>query len=158
MQVLMDATDIQIFDYHTQELISHMEFNMRTELSIKEGKDSTFYIRNAGVDLDFLESFNATKVQLTDFEKTTNQKVKIKLDPNVMFEKRYRIVAKGIMYDRETSNPSHDFYLVIYSAKLDDEFLFEAICSEASLPQFVFKIERDLSSRFVELELEPIKN
>lgn len=155
MQILMDTMDVKIFD-ENGKLIADFDCNQQAVLNLSsEFGRSYFTLSSATVNLPFIKNLGKEQEQ-SDFEKTVSKKTSIKLKPNLLREKEYKIIANGIMYDREKAIKSHNFDLVIYRARLSSEVeLINASWQEAFNPSYTFVILED-GDEFIDLQLEEI--
>lgn len=155
MQILMDTMDVKIFD-ENGKLIADFDCNQQAILNLSsEFGRSCFTLSSATVNLPFIKNLGKEEEQ-SDFEKAVNKKTNIKLKPNLLREKEYKIIANGIMYDREKAVKSHNFDLVIHRARLRSEVeLINASWQEAFNPSYTFVILED-GDEFIDLQLEEI--
>lgn len=157
MQVLMDTMDVKIFD-ENGKLVADFDSNQQAVLTLSsEFGQSYFGFSSATVNIPFINNLGVEQEQ-SDFDKATGKKTTIKFKQNSLHAKEYKIVANGIMYDRELVTKSHNFDLVIHRARLHPEVeLFNARCAAPFEPSYIFMVLEDENNEFVDLQLEEIQ-
>jgi len=156
MQVLMDTMNVKIFN-ENGSFITEMNYTQQAFLSIYNEGKSFFSVKNSGLDLKLFGSLNSQEVTESDFQKATNKKTKISLNPIRIDSKRYKIVAEGVLYCPESMMQSHEISIVVHNAKLVNNTQINAKNSEVFTPTHTFEILYGKNEEFVDLELKEIK-
>lgn len=153
--ILMDTVDLEIFD-SSGKLITKINHNQKAFLNLGYSQ-GTFGIQSAMLDLDLLSSFGetASDEDYSDFEKSLKSDTKrISFKKDSPHQKRYKILAKGILHDSETGAISHDFSLVIHEARLHtkETLSIDANAGEVFTPNYVFELKETVDGKYVDLE------
>lgn len=153
--ILMDTVDLEIYN-ESGKMITKINHNQKAFLNLGYSQ-GVFGIQSALLDLDLLASFGEVESDdnYTDFEralKSDTKKIIFKKDSP--HQKRYKILAKGILYDSKTSAISHDFSLVIHEARLHtkDSLSVDANAGEVFTPNYVFELLETADGKYVDLE------
>lgn len=154
MQILMDTMDVRIYNME-DELVATFDCNQKALLRVSQVDDSYFGLHSATINLDFLHDLSYGEKE-TDFQVAASGKKTIKINPRGLRNKYYKIVANGVLYDRETAKKSHNVNLIAYRTKMDSNFDLDAINQESFQPNYIFKLLEDGEGNFVDLQLEEI--
>jgi hypothetical protein len=143
MNILQDVIDLDVFD-EKGNLITQIKSMVKGTLVYRDRKhESTLSVKDALFNLDMLKQLGkaVTEESKSDFDKQLLGKQDTVIKFNIKKKsQKLKLIGKGIMYDVNTGQVSHDFQVIIPNVEYRNNYEMKLECGELFNPDYTFLI------------------